>query len=250
MDPRLVTQHAELAETHWWLVGRRRIIVDVLERRVRELPQVRRLLDVGCGAGSMIPAMSRHGDVSAVDVSAAAIEHVRRHHPDVTTAVGGLPDVVRSLDGPFDVVTALDVIEHITDDVGALRAISDVMAPGALLICTVPALPLLWGPHDELNQHKRRYTRRRLVRALEDAGFEVAWASYFNFLLFPVIAGVRVVRRLLHRDGVAASDLDTDVGRLNGPLTRLFGAERYLLRRTRLPIGVSLIAVAHRPAGR
>ena len=247
MDAYLIAQHADLAETHWWLVARRRIIVDILDRRVRELAHVDRLLDVGCGPGMMVPALTRYGSVTVVDASAAAVEHVRRRYPDVAAVAGELPDVVGAIDGGFDVVTALDVIEHIPDDEGALRSIRQAMAPGALLLCTVPALQLLWGPHDELNGHQRRYTRRRLVRTLEAAGFDVAWASYFNTFLFPPVAAVRLTRRLLRRPGEAASDLDTEAGPLNGVLERVFAAERHVLRRMRLPVGVSLVAVAHRP---
>jgi hypothetical protein len=105
----------------------------------------------------------------------------------------------------------------------------------------------LWGPHDVMNHHRRRYRRHQLVELLENAGLEVLWVSYFNTLLFPVIAGVRVLRRARRREPAAASDFDLRAGVLNNALARLFAAERYVLRRAKLPFGVSILAVARRP---
>ncbi len=63
----------------------------------------------------------------------------------------------------------------------------------------VPAFMFLWGKQDEVSHHHRRYTARSMRRALPQAGFAVDRTSYFNTLLFPPIAAVRVARRLLRR---------------------------------------------------
>jgi hypothetical protein len=121
------------------------------------------------------------------------------------------------------------------------------MTPGGSLVCTVPAHQWLWGPHDEISHHKRRYNRRHLVEVLRQAGFTVDWVSYYNTVLFPAVAGVRLARRVLRRDPAPSSDLDLRTGPFNGVLLRLFAAEQRVLRRTTLPFGASLVAVA-RPA--
>jgi 2-polyprenyl-3-methyl-5-hydroxy-6-metoxy-1,4-benzoquinol methylase len=245
MDSHLIAQHAEMESTHWWFVARKRLIADILQRSVASGSSLR-LLDVGCGAGSMVETLSALGDVTALDASHEAIAHVRSRHPHATALVGEVPDAIPRGE-PFDVVTALDVIEHITDDLAALTAMREVLVPGGVLLCTVPAYQWLWSPHDDLNEHKRRYTRKALVRSLRDAGFVVERASYYNSVLFAPVVGVRLLRRLLRPGEAARSDLDVPAGPLNGLLLWLFAAERHVLRHLSLPFGVSLVAVARRP---
>ncbi|HVE85072.1 MAG TPA: hypothetical protein VND93_19610, partial [Myxococcales bacterium] len=119
------------------------------------------------------------------------------------------------------------------------------LAPGGALACTVPAYQFLWSRHDELNHHCRRYTAPLLRRHLEEGGFRMAWSSYFNTLLFPPIAAVRLVRKLVPERGGGGSDLEETAGPLNRALQALFSAERFVVPRARLPFGVSLIALAH-----
>jgi SAM-dependent methyltransferase len=246
MDRHLLDQHADMEATHWWFVARRRIVADVIDRFTRNGSDSPLILDVGCGAGSMLGVLTRRGRVMAIDASPDAVGYVQDRHPDVAVSVGDLPDGIPP-GVRFDIVTALDVIEHVDADVAALAAMRASMTRDSWLVCTVPAHQWLWGPHDEISHHKRRYNRRHLVEVLRQAGFTVAWVSYYNTVLFPAVAGVRLARKVLRRDPAPSSDLDLRTGPLNGVLLRLFAAERRVLRRTPLPFGASLIAVA-RPA--
>ena len=96
-------------------------------------------------------------------------------------------------------MTTLDVIEHVDDDVAALRELRRVLCPGGRLLVAVPAFMFLWGKQDEVSHHRRRYTAGSLRAALAGAGFAVDRTSYFNTLLFPPVAAVRLGRRLLRR---------------------------------------------------
>jgi SAM-dependent methyltransferase len=91
-------------------------------------------------------------------------------------------------DDTFALATALDVIEHLDDDVGALRELRRVVAPDGRLLVTVPCYPWLWSSHDVVNQHRRRYTKRTLHRAASLAGWEPVRTLHFNMLLLPVAA--------------------------------------------------------------
>lgn len=243
MDPYLLEQHSDMEQSHWWLAARRLVIGKILDRWLRSGPADRRILDVGCGAGSMIGLLSQYGRVTALDSSETAIGYVRQRYPMVTTAVGEVPQAL-PLGGDFAAVTAFDVIEHITDDLAALTAIRAAMTPGGLFVCAVPAHQWLWGPHDDLSHHKRRYSRRGLDQVLGQAGFTVEWISYYNTALFPAVAALRVGRRLLRPNAPPASDFDVDSGPLNSLMLRLFAAERHLINWMRLPFGVSLVVVA------
>jgi SAM-dependent methyltransferase len=246
MDPYVLEQHAELEESHWWLAARKQVIGQILDRFLDRDRQNQRILDVGCGAGSMIELLGKYGQVTALDESEQAIALVKERYPTVTAAVGEVPGAL-PLGGDFNAVTAFDVIEHISDDLGALTAIRDAMSPGGLFVIAVPAHPWLWGPHDDLSFHKRRYTRRGLLHVLREAGFSIEWVSYYNTLLFPAVAVLRVGRRILRPNAPPASDFDVDTGGpINNIMMRLFAAERHLLKRMRLPFGVSLVVVARR----
>lgn len=242
METSLYHQFAAIEDSHWWFVARRTILRKLLDHWLPLAPE-RRILDVGCGCGGMVKLLQQFGHVEGIDLSPDALAYCRRRHGEaVQFHQGSLPDGMPDT-GPYDVVTAFDVIEHIPDSVGALRGIRNHLAPNGLLFVTVPALMLLWGPHDELNLHQRRYTAGGLESELEAAGFSVVWTSYFNAFLFPPICAIRVLRRLGGRR-LPASDFGPVPRPLNRLLQSIFAAEGGLLPTFRLPVGVSLAAVA------
>jgi SAM-dependent methyltransferase len=72
-------------------------------------------------------------------------------------------------DSTFDVVTALDVLEHVADDGRAVTELQRVLRPGGIAIVTVPALPWLWGPHDERAHHRQRWPAAAAGHVLQHA---------------------------------------------------------------------------------
>ena len=245
MDDVLYRDHAAMEESHWWFEGRRAVVRSVLQAQLRD-GHARNALDVGCGTGGMLPLLADFAShVTGLDMSSEAAAHAQEAAlPGVTARVGRIPDDIPTK-GELDLVTAFDVVEHIDDDVAALVSFRRALQPGrGLLLVTVPAYQWLWSPHDDLNQHKRRYTKRQLRARMEAAGFEVVTISYFNTWLFPVVAAVRLARKALPRGGDGTSDFAMPADPVNRLLTRLFASERHLVRRTGLPVGVSLIAAA------
>lgn len=241
----LVELHDALEERHWWFVARRRIVLDVLRRQLGPQQRPLRCLDIGCGAGGMLAELTKLGEAVGVDPTPFMVERAAAR-TGMRVLHGWLPDHVPVERGAWDVVTLLDVLEHIDDDAASLRTIAEILRPGGVCVITVPALMLLWSRHDEANGHRRRYHRRELLGRLTAAGFEVQRISYFNTLLFPPIAAVRLLGRLRSRG--SAIDLKPHVGPFNGMLTAIFAAERHVLRTGSFPFGVSLIAVVRTPA--
>ena len=240
MDQSLYEAHEQLEASHWWFVGRRAVVRRVLQAHAPETRPLR-LLDVGAGTGGMLELLSEFGEVTAVEASDDALERARRRFPGHRVLKGALPGPLP--DETFDVVTAFDVLEHLDDPVEAVRALRARLAPQGRLVCTVPANPLLWSEHDELNHHRRRYTRALLRQHLESGGLRVEWMNHFNTLLFPAAFGVRMLHKALRRRSGEA-DLKPTAEPLNGLLTRLFASEAHLVDRAPLPFGVSLAAVA------
>ena len=247
MEERFYTEYAELQDRHWWFVGRRRLIGAVLEA---ELPAAgsdeRRILDVGCGTGTMLGELRRFGDVYGVDTESAAVEFCHRQgESQVQLASGG---EVPHPDDSFDLVTLLDVIEHVDDDQTLLAEARRVIAPGGSVFVTVPAYRWMWGAQDEIAHHKRRYTRPQLRDSLTRAGFRVERASYFNTILFPPIAAIRLVRRVLPEPSELQSDFHyNEPGRVNAALTGVFSRESGIVAKRDLPFGVSILALATLP---
>ena len=250
MDAALHHQFAEVEREHWWFQGRRQVMAEVLRAELSDLRlhlgRVPRILDAGCGTGEMVDMLRELGEVTAFDPSAEAVRYCRqRFGAGVPVAVGRLPEDLPP-PGTVDVVTAFDVLEHLDDDLGALRAVHAVLPRGGVLAVTVPAFPFLWGPHDVVNDHRRRYRRGQLRSRLEAAGFTVERLSYFNTWLFPVAAVLRPLRRLGGRAGPARSEMAMPRPGLNRLLRAVFTSEARLVRRVSLPVGVSLLAVARK----
>jgi len=229
-------------QKHWWFVARRNIVVDVIARHFQP-PAGSRVLDIGCGAGLMLNALGQFGETFGMDNAEAAILFSREVFSG-TVRAGQLPDQIPYAEGSFNLITALDVIEHIDADIESLQAIRAQLAPGGMAVISVPAFMFLWTDFDEINEHKRRYSRAELDTKLRQAGFTVEKLSYFNTLLFPVALAVRTFNRLFKRSG--AHDLKLPNHHVNAALARIFGMEKSLLRYLSFPFGVSLIAVVRR----
>jgi SAM-dependent methyltransferase len=244
-------EYFRIEDRHWWFVGRREILLTLLDRYVGPHPSgTRRVLDVGCGTGTMLGYLSRYGNAEGVDSEGAAVSFCRER---------GIENVTRATvpplpfdDGRFHLVTALDVIEHLDEDARTLAEIRRVLAPGGVFVGTVPAYRFLWGNQDVISDHKRRYSAPAFREDLLAAGLVPRRVTYFNSLLFPPIAAVRLGRRLLRRERRARSDFEMtdETGLANRLLARLFAAEARLLLRRDLPFGVSVLAIAEVPTRR
>ena len=183
------------------------------------------------------------GEVDGAEASPAALARARAKFPHRRIESCALPHALP--EGTWDVVTAFDVIEHLDEPIESLSVMRSRLPFDGQVVVTVPAFQFLWSHHDEVNQHRRRYSRLALVSQLSSAGLRVTFCSYYNTLLFPAVAGARLLERLLpSKVRSEDSDLEETPGPLNRALTTLFGSERLAVGRTSLPFGVSLIAVA------
>jgi SAM-dependent methyltransferase len=230
---------AAAEQEHWWFRARRRIVEAQIDRL--GLPASARILEAGCGSGGNLAMLARHGDVSAFEFDAGALALARQRGVGRVVA-GQLPDGVPFEGEQFDLLVLLDVVEHLADDRAGLASLLHRLKPGAPVLITVPALKWLWGPHDVAHQHHRRYTHAGLRQLLEGVRLHVEHISYFNTLLFPVAALRRVWQRA--EPNAAEEDLAVPSPPMNRALEAIFASERHLLQRLRLPIGMSLIAVA------
>jgi SAM-dependent methyltransferase len=242
-------EYFRIEDQHWWFVGRRRIVLTVLDSFLPASwePSGARILDLGCGTGTMLGHLRRFGAVEGVEADERAVRFCHARGEDRVRLLDGPTLPFR--DGSFDLVTALDVLEHIEDDRVTLRQVARVLRPGGTFLATVPAHPWMWGAQDEISHHFRRYTVRELEDRLVEADLHPDRLTYFNTILFPPICAIRLGRRLWKPAGEPRSDFGmTKRGRANRVLARVFASEARWLERRDLWVGVSLLALAGAPS--
>ena len=227
-------------DSHWWYVGRRRILESFLERIIEKSKTEKpKILDVGCGTGGNLEMLAKFGAAEGVDVSDDALEFC---HSKGLKAHKGLAEKLPFADESFNIVTALDVVEHLDDDVAGLQEMYRVLKTGGAALVFVPAFMWLWGVQDDVSNHRIRYTKKQIVERLRKAGFEIERATYANWTFFaPILAG----RTLMKVTGIKPeSENNVNVSALNGVFGSIFGAERLWLKNFDFPFGVSIVIVA------
>jgi ubiquinone/menaquinone biosynthesis C-methylase UbiE len=246
-------------DRHWWFATRTRAILAYLDRYVGP-GQGRRVLDVGCGAANMTHHLRHYGDVIGVDSNPKPLEIARERGLE---AYQGSADDLPFEDGTFDLVTLLDTVEHVPAEDTVFEECRRVLRgpdaaggrAGGRLLVTVPAFMFLWSQNDVINMHQRRYTVPELTAKLERHGFRLLRISYNNFFVFPLAAGIIVLRRGRAEPKLASPHFDEDAYQVemeptspvvNTVLTGVGKLEVALLRHVDLPWGTSIIAIAEK----
>jgi len=240
---------AEREAQSFWFQSRNRILLSTL-RRFAPGPGLR-YAEIGCGTGFVLaavaerfPAWSVHG----YDIHAEAVAFSRQRAPRATVEQADLHHLPAG--APLDMIGAFDVIEHLDDDLGALRSLHRRLRPGGHLVLTVPQHPGLWSPYDEAAKHRRRYRRAEMRRRLTEAGFTVRHLSSFVTVLWPALwLRRRALRRLSPEQAAQQTQADLAPSQGVNLLGRAAMWPDEMAARLGLPLpwGGSLLAVAVRP---
>jgi len=241
-------RYYDLGKTYWWLAGKYRIIEDVLAREFHPTRARPYVLDVGCGPGNMLDVLSAHGETFGSDFSADALLFClgRGHQRVVRADFHSLPVKADS----FDLITCIDVLEHLENDRSAIAELQRILRPGGLLVVSVPAFQFLWGDHDTLYGHHRRYRTAELKERMERVGLDVQRLTYFEPLFLPPLWLYRSWKKLTVREGglEKRDDFIALFKPLNTLLAHVIAAERFPLRYFDFPFGVTILAIARKPA--
>ena len=227
------------------------------------------VLEVGCGPGALLHELARRGfDGVGVELSPGS----RRVAEQL---VGGLKEIqIRDRlptqgQGTFDYLFSFEVLEHIEDDIAALREWLEYLRPGGIVFISVPAHRSKWNVTDLFAGHFRRYERDEVLSLLEQAGLELVRIGTYGWPVSRLIEKLRV--RAKEKE-LKNSGLDPDAISVGDPeLTKSSGVERGLVTRLysiygslpgrmffrlaalaqrlfyRTPLGISFIAVARKP---
>lgn len=199
-----------------------------------------RILDVGCAIGNITQFYADRELVVGVDVVPEELAVARERfadknfeafHMDVSS-----PALLQFRDRQLDTAVCLNVLEHVEDDIDALRKMRDTLQPGSHICLLVPCNKWLYGPMDEIDHHFRRYTRRELNAKLAEANLTVVRQNYFNFL---GIAAWFVTNRVFRRSLAAPAQYS-----LYDSLVPLLSAVERVLPP---PNGLSIVTICKTP---
>ncbi|GAC1407171.1 MAG: class I SAM-dependent methyltransferase [Chloroflexota bacterium] len=199
-----------------------------------------RVLDVGCAIGNITQFYAERELVVGIDVVADELEVARERFADRNFEAHSMDvssDQVLSLrDRDLDTAICLNVLEHIEDDVQALRNISGALRGNSRVCVLVPVNKWLFGPMDAIDHHYRRYTKHELNAKVAEAGLAIEHQNYFNML---GILAWFINNRLLRRSMA-------DPGQYS-----LYDALVPVLRRVEAtippPLGLSLVTICRTP---
>lgn len=208
------------------------------------------VLVIGSGSGEFAIMLAQQGaKVTAIDISEKYVSLTRanaeKENVPLTCLVATIEDFKpNQLTQPaeatqlFDIVIATDVIEHIKDDSFAIKKMATLMKKDGTLIITVPALQFLFGHHDVILGHFRRYSKRTLQKVCEQF-FTTSKLRYFGFFLIPVaLLFSRIIRK---------SYPVGQVGSRKGKLSLVSWILNWLLwfeKKIPLPLGTSVLLMA------
>lgn len=233
-------RYHEVETENWWFVSRRKYLLELLNDTSRDS----KILDIGCSSGIFLKDLERLGfkkeNLFGIDISEKAIENCKKNGIQNSFVMDAqkieLPE-------KFDVVVASDCLEHLQDDVKAIKNWSELLNKGGIMLVFVPAFQSLWSQHDEVNMHYRRYTNKELKNKLINQNLTIMKSSYWNFTLFIPLYLFRKINACLSRNKKKEGQI-IDGKMSNIFLLKLLLLENALLRYVDFPFGVSTFCIA------
>ena len=161
----------------------------------------RRILEVGAGIGNFTQLLLDRELVVASDIHPDCVAYLRRRfaaHDNVVTLEmdAADPAVAQLTRYNLDTIVCINVLEHVADDLAALRCMFESLGAGGRLVLLVPAFQFLFGSVDRSLSHHRRYTRRTLLPKIQAAGFCIERSFYMNLVgMFGWLVNNRIAKR-------------------------------------------------------
>lgn len=180
------------------------------QARIAMAPLGKRIVEVGCGIGNFTRMIADREMVIGLDIEPACIE---RHREAFAGKANVKQMVLDAMSPEFaelraerpDSVVCLNVLEHIGDDLGTLKAFAGILPKGGRAVLIVPAFMALYGPIDKHLGHYRRYTLDSMRQTAEAAGFRATELRYMNTVGF---FGWWVNAKVLKREEQSEGQID------------------------------------------
>jgi SAM-dependent methyltransferase len=240
LDKGYFAKYYNYERKHWWFKVRAKIIRDVLKKYC-DSGKSYNILNVGVATGHTSELLSEFGKVTSVEYDKECCSFLSKalSIEAINASIIDLPFESNA----FDLVCAFDVIEHVEDDNAGVREMFRVSKSDGIVFVTVPAFMSLWSYHDEINHHKRRYTKKNLIKLFQNYRGNT-FCTYFSCILFmPVFLFRKLLNTLKKEDNTkTVSDFDRFTGKKSDLFFYyIFSIERILLKLFKLPFGSSIL---------
>lgn len=234
----------EIEDALWWVQGRKSIIRRHMQKIASHPDRVGTIMDIGCGSGGNLDVLAEFGRVIGVEPSSVLAERSRSRH--VASQVYELPAWELNETHSVNLFTMFDVLEHIEHDADFLTKLRQSAAPDHTLLLSVPACPFLFGEHDRLLSHHRRYSSKMLNDCLARAGYQPLSIQYYMFFPFPIALVTRTLDKVKLHFGIKREsvDLGTVHPLVNSALKQVLRIESAVSESVRFPFGLWLFAIA------
>lgn len=205
------------------------------------------IMEIGCSSGFLIRDLAKTFPEAVVVGADVVKEPLYR----LAKTLPGVPLIRFDLlqcplpDQSVDVLIMLNVLEHIKNDVDALRKAFNLLKPRGALIIEVPAGPSLYGAYDAELQHFRRYSAAELEGKLTEVGFTVCRKSHLGFAIFPAFSVVKLLNKWFvpHKNKAVVRKQAASTSN-NGLIKFAMEFESKRLSNFQLPFGIRVLAVA------
>ncbi|MDP1728153.1 MAG: class I SAM-dependent methyltransferase [Bacteroidota bacterium] len=244
MDKNYYLEYYDLERNNWWFKARQEIIRSQIIKLTEGKTNIS-ILNIGVATGASSIMLAEFGKVKSIEFDAECFEFVKEKL-DIDIEQGSILEL-QFEPNSFDLVCAFDVIEHVENDQLAAIEMMRVCKPGGFVFVTVPAFMSLYGKHDIVNHHFRRYKSDGLKMLFSEQG-SIVYDTYFNSVLFIPIFLVRIINKLI--PGILKSKgSGSDFGMIQSKFLdrlfyKIFMFENGLLKKaTRFPFGVSAMLI-------
>ena len=228
-------------EKNWWFKVRRNLVVRQIQPFLKDTACI---LDAGAGIGDVSFVLKNAGfAVRCLDISHKSVEYLRKK--------GLIADKGDVQNFPydnctFDIILSLDVLEHVKDDLVAIKELKRVLKDGGIACINIPMFPFLWSFHDKINEHLRRYKRKELEKKLKENNLTILKCFYWNsILLIPIF----IFRKLKAMLKIKTDDLTTfNNAFINCALEYLLKFDVFLAEKGFFFFGISKIMIIQKPS--
>lgn len=237
---------AELEAVNFWFRARNKLILWAL---YKYYPGLSSFLEIGCGTGFVISAISKRFPkvkLSGSEYFEEGLVYARQRLPGAEFTQMDARHIPYELE--FEAIGAFDVLEHIEEDEVVLQQIYNALKSGGFMFITVPQHRWLWSAVDKYACHVRRYDAKELHQKVYRTGFEIIRSTSFVSTLLPAM----YLSRLLQWNKTDMNMDDVAGLHINPILNKIFewfiSIELALIRvGISLPVGGSRLLVARKP---
>ena len=190
---------------HPWESSRKNFVIKLIKRYLAVAPL--NILDMGSGdayfAKHLLSSLSNNSKITCWDIAYDKY-FLSKHIDDNPFFIKHRPSQT------FNLLLLMDVMEHIEDDATCLtELVKENSSDGGYILITVPAWQFLYSAHDKALGHYRRYSPKRCLNVIQQAGLSpiVSGGLYHSLLLLRFFTKIRELIKPIDKEEIELSNL-------------------------------------------